>query len=46
MSLTDFKGNYGELWLMVGMEISPGMEEVGIQMMTQQAYGKGDNIFF
>lgn len=31
---------------MVGMEMSPDMEEVGIQMMTQQAYGKGDNILF
>lgn len=26
--------------------MSPGMEELGTQMMRQQPYGKGDNIFF
>lgn len=36
-------GNYE---LMVGMQMSPGMEELGTQMVRQQANGKGDNIYF
>lgn len=31
---------------MVGMQMPPGMEELGTQMMRQQAYGKGDNMYF
>lgn len=26
--------------------MSPGMKELGTQMMRQQAYGKGDDFFF